>query len=73
MAGSSGGTWWSSVVSGSCCPVPCIGSSFEREGHHYYEFKDDGLHLIRVDLWDTSWNRAARGAAEPPPVGLSSP
>ena len=53
--------------------VPCIGSSFEREGHHYYEFKDDGLHLIRVDLWDTSWNRDAQGASAPPLVGFSSP
>ena len=53
--------------------VPCLGSSFEREGHHYYEFKDDGLHLIRVDLWDTSWNRDAQGASEPPLVGFSSP
>lgn len=36
--------------------VPCRGSSVGREGYHYYEFEDDELRLVRVDLWDTSWN-----------------
>ena len=52
--------------------VPCLGSSVDREGYHYYEFKDDGLHLIRVDLWDTSRNRDAGTATESPLVGFSS-